>query len=118
MRSILRIISASDAALTGLSAISVSLFFNSRASSLASGSACAQAGLPSSGVSPAIAVFTRDDGEVEILADVDGIAFTRFGREDVVRHKLVQRIVLAYAAFAGGGTAGFTGVSVSVLSSR
>ncbi|UJA20501.1 PhoH family protein [Thermoleophilia bacterium SCSIO 60948] len=35
----------------------------------------------------------------EILAEVDGIAFTRFGREDVVRHKLVQRIVDAYDAY-------------------
>jgi len=32
----------------------------------------------------------------EILADIDGIAFVRFGNEDVVRHKLVQRIVEAY----------------------
>ncbi len=34
----------------------------------------------------------------EILADVDGIEFVRFGGEDVVRHKLVQRIVAAYSA--------------------
>ena len=32
----------------------------------------------------------------EILADVEGIEFVRFGGEDVVRHKLVQRIVAAY----------------------
>jgi phosphate starvation-inducible protein PhoH and related proteins len=32
----------------------------------------------------------------EILGDVDGIGFVRFGHEDVVRHKLVQRIVEAY----------------------
>jgi phosphate starvation-inducible protein PhoH and related proteins len=32
----------------------------------------------------------------EILADVDGIAFIEFGNQDVVRHKLVQRIVEAY----------------------
>ena len=32
----------------------------------------------------------------QILADIDGIAFVRFGHEDVVRHKLVQRIVEAY----------------------
>jgi phosphate starvation-inducible PhoH-like protein len=31
-----------------------------------------------------------------ILADVRGIAFTRFKSEDVVRHPLVQRIVDAY----------------------
>jgi len=32
----------------------------------------------------------------EILAGVEGIEFVRFGGEDVVRHKLVQRIVAAY----------------------
>lgn len=32
----------------------------------------------------------------EVLQDVDGIEFVRFGEEDVVRHKLVQRIVAAY----------------------
>ena len=32
----------------------------------------------------------------DILGDVDGIEFVRFGEEDVVRHKLVQRIVAAY----------------------
>jgi phosphate starvation-inducible protein PhoH and related proteins len=31
-----------------------------------------------------------------ILGTIDGIAFIRFGHEDVVRHKLVQRIVEAY----------------------
>jgi phosphate starvation-inducible PhoH-like protein len=36
----------------------------------------------------------------EILADVDGIAFVRFGHQDVVRHKLVQRIVEAYREHA------------------
>jgi len=35
-----------------------------------------------------------------ILADVDGIAFVRFGHKDVVRHKLVQRIVEAYREHA------------------
>ncbi|MDB5863733.1 MAG: PhoH-like protein [Betaproteobacteria bacterium] len=35
------------------------------------------------------------DGE-EVLKNVRGIAFTRFGSEDVVRHPLVQRIVNAY----------------------
>src|SRR6187455_1593605 len=29
----------------------------------------------------------------EILAGIDGIGFVEFGNEDVVRHKLVQRIV-------------------------
>ena len=34
----------------------------------------------------------------EILSGVRGIAFTRFGKEDVVRHPLVARIVEAYDA--------------------
>jgi phosphate starvation-inducible PhoH-like protein len=33
----------------------------------------------------------------DILKDVEGIEFVRFGDEDVVRHKLVRRIVEAYA---------------------
>ena len=33
----------------------------------------------------------------DILQDVEGIDFVRFGEEDVVRHKLVRRIVEAYA---------------------
>ncbi|HWF55573.1 MAG TPA: PhoH family protein [Solirubrobacteraceae bacterium] len=32
----------------------------------------------------------------DILKDVEGIEFVRFGQEDVVRHKLVRRIVAAY----------------------
>jgi phosphate starvation-inducible PhoH-like protein len=36
----------------------------------------------------------------DVLADVDGIEFVRFGEEDVVRHKLVQRIVAAYSEHA------------------
>jgi phosphate starvation-inducible PhoH-like protein len=36
----------------------------------------------------------------DVLADVEGIEFVRFGGEDVVRHKLVQRIVAAYNAHA------------------
>jgi phosphate starvation-inducible PhoH-like protein len=32
----------------------------------------------------------------DILEKVEGIEFVRFGGEDVVRHKLVQRIVAAY----------------------
>jgi phosphate starvation-inducible PhoH-like protein len=32
----------------------------------------------------------------DVLKRVDGIEFIRFGEEDVVRHKLVQRIVAAY----------------------
>jgi phosphate starvation-inducible PhoH-like protein len=41
----------------------------------------------------------QDSGLVavaDVLSDVDGIEFVRFGEEDVVRHKLVQRIVAAY----------------------
>jgi phosphate starvation-inducible protein PhoH and related proteins len=36
----------------------------------------------------------------EILKDVEGIEFVRFGEEDVVRHKLVRRIVAAYTEHA------------------
>jgi phosphate starvation-inducible PhoH-like protein len=34
----------------------------------------------------------------EILSEVQDISFINFGGEDVVRHKLVQRIVAAYDA--------------------
>jgi phosphate starvation-inducible protein PhoH and related proteins len=37
----------------------------------------------------------------DILGDVEGIEFVRFGGEDVVRHKLVQRIVAAYDQYSG-----------------
>jgi phosphate starvation-inducible protein PhoH and related proteins len=36
----------------------------------------------------------------DILGTIDGIEFIRFGNEDVVRHKLVQRIVEAYKSHA------------------
>ena len=36
----------------------------------------------------------------DILERVEGIEFVRFGGEDVVRHKLVQRIVAAYDEYA------------------
>src|SRR5690242_2977102 len=36
----------------------------------------------------------------DILDEVEGIEFIRFGGEDVVRHKLVQRIVAAYNEYA------------------
>jgi phosphate starvation-inducible PhoH-like protein len=45
----------------------------------------------------------QDSGLVvvaDILKDVEGIEFVRFGEEDVVRHKLVQRIVAAYSDHA------------------
>jgi phosphate starvation-inducible PhoH-like protein len=35
----------------------------------------------------------------DILEEVDGVDFVRFGGGDVVRHRLVQRIVEAYDAF-------------------
>jgi phosphate starvation-inducible PhoH-like protein len=35
-----------------------------------------------------------------ILGDIEGIAFIHFGHEDVVRHKIVQRIVEAYRLHA------------------
>ena len=37
----------------------------------------------------------------DILENVQDISFVRFGGEDVVRHKLVQRIVAAYDAHGG-----------------
>jgi phosphate starvation-inducible protein PhoH and related proteins len=36
----------------------------------------------------------------DILSEVPDISFVRFGGEDVVRHKLVQRIVAAYGEHA------------------
>jgi phosphate starvation-inducible PhoH-like protein len=36
----------------------------------------------------------------EILGEVEGVAFIEFGNQDVVRHKLVQRIVEAYKRHA------------------
>ena len=38
----------------------------------------------------------------DILQEVDGVEFVRFGGEDVVRHKLVQQIVKAYEKFSNG----------------
>ena len=40
----------------------------------------------------------------EILREVEGIEFVRFGGADVVRHRLVQRIVEAYDEHAERGT--------------
>ncbi len=36
---------------------------------------------------------------LEVLKDIEGISFTFFNARDVVRHPLVQRIVLAYEAY-------------------
>src|SRR3954463_6756653 len=38
----------------------------------------------------------------DILQDIEGVEFVRFGGDDVVRHKLVQRIVEAYDAHDSG----------------
>jgi phosphate starvation-inducible PhoH-like protein len=45
---------------------------------------------------------------VKILKDVEGISFTYFSPRDVVRHPMVQRIVMAYdrAAADEAGDAG------------
>lgn len=40
----------------------------------------------------------------DILKDVDGVEFVNFGGEDVVRHRLVQRIVEAYDGHDQGAT--------------
>ena len=40
---------------------------------------------------------------LKIVKDVEGIGFVYFDDKDVVRHKLVQRIVKAYEAFTNGG---------------
>jgi phosphate starvation-inducible protein PhoH and related proteins len=40
----------------------------------------------------------------DILEEVQDISFVRFGGDDVVRHKLVQRIVAAYDAHGARGT--------------
>ena len=41
---------------------------------------------------------------VDVLGGVEGIEFVRFGGEDVVRHRLVQRIVEAYSEHAQRGS--------------
>ncbi|MCH8307398.1 MAG: PhoH family protein, partial [Proteobacteria bacterium] len=41
---------------------------------------------------------------VDILGDVDGVLFTFFTPNDVVRHELVQRIVEAYESDGNGGS--------------
>ncbi|OOY41802.1 phosphate starvation-inducible protein PhoH, partial [Solemya velum gill symbiont] len=33
---------------------------------------------------------------IDVLADIDGISFTFFNSHDVVRHKLVQKVIEAY----------------------
>jgi len=49
----------------------------------------------------------RTSGLVEairVVGGIDGISFVRFDERDVVRHKLVREIVMAYDAYASGGT--------------
>lgn len=43
---------------------------------------------------------------LEVLAGVEGISFTYFNADDVVRHPLVQRIVAAYEAYERRGQSG------------
>ena len=43
---------------------------------------------------------------IDVLGEVEGIQFIHFGGEDVVRHKLVQRIVEAYDEHSGRGPSG------------
>src|SRR3989442_997356 len=50
-------------------------------------------------------ILTRDQGSgliqvQDILGTIDGISFIQFTHKDVVRHKLVQRIVEAYRQYA------------------
>jgi phosphate starvation-inducible PhoH-like protein len=42
----------------------------------------------------------------DILEGIEGVEFVRFGGDDVVRHKLVQRIVEAYDAHSAGQASG------------
>ena len=43
---------------------------------------------------------------LQVLQDVDGLSFTRFGSKDVVRHPLVKRVVDAYARAEVGEVGG------------
>jgi phosphate starvation-inducible PhoH-like protein len=48
----------------------------------------------------------RTSGLVEatrVVSGIEGIAFVRFDERDVVRHKLVREIVMAYDAYMSGG---------------
>ena len=36
---------------------------------------------------------------VKILKDIEGIAINQFNEKDVVRHKLVQKIIVAYEKY-------------------
>jgi phosphate starvation-inducible PhoH-like protein len=54
----------------------------------------------------------------DILDSVEGIEFVRFGGEDVVRHKLVQRIVEAYDTHTRGPVAAHAQDAPAVVASR
>ena len=47
---------------------------------------------------------------MNVVNNIEGIAFVRFDDRDVVRHKLVQQIVKAYEAFTSGKTTARPGV--------
>jgi phosphate starvation-inducible PhoH-like protein len=50
----------------------------------------------------------RTSGLVEaarVVGGIEGIAFVRFDERDVVRHKLVREIVMAYDAYSNGSGA-------------
>jgi phosphate starvation-inducible PhoH-like protein len=54
----------------------------------------------------------RTSGLVEamnVVGDIEGIAFVHFDERDVVRHKLVQQIVKAYEAFSSAERRGMRG---------
>src|SRR5919112_2010474 len=53
-------------------------------------------------IAMAVAALSRREGNRIILTPrgVEGIGITHFGNEDVVRHKIVQRIVQAYSEHA------------------
>ena len=40
---------------------------------------------------------------MKIVSKIDGISFIHFDDRDVVRHKLVQKIVKAYESYGKGG---------------
>jgi phosphate starvation-inducible PhoH-like protein len=54
----------------------------------------------------------------DILDSVEGIEFVRFGGEDVVRHKLVQRIVEAYDTHTRGPVSAHAQDAPAVVASR
>jgi phosphate starvation-inducible PhoH-like protein len=43
-------------------------------------------------------------GLEQVLGGIEGLAFVRLGRRDVVRHRIVQDIVTAYEAHGAGGS--------------